>query len=135
MAKKLSRHWPALLLALSLPMAVQAVATDNVAAREAGIASAHAGMAFGAKDLKVAHMHLHHVVNCLVGPAGKGFDANEANPCKGTGQGAIVDAKGDATTESMLHAALAEAEQGLQANSLDVAHADAGKVMKILQGK
>ena len=135
MANKFSRHWPALLGALMLPMAVQAIAADSAATKEAGIASAHAGMAFGAKDLKVTHMHLHHVVNCLVGPAGKGFDANEADPCKGVGNGAIVDAKGDAATESMLQAALAEAEKGLQASSFEAAHADAGKVMQTLQGK
>jgi hypothetical protein len=49
------------------------------------------------------------------------------------GQGAIVDAKGDAARESQLQAALAQAQQGVNAGSLDQAHADAQKAMNTLQ--
>jgi hypothetical protein len=109
--------------------------TDTAVSKQIGTASAHAGMALGATDLKTAHTHLHHVINCLVGPSGKGFDAQEADPCKGQGQGAIVDAKGDAASESKLHTALTQAEHGLKSTTLDGAHADAQQVLTTLQAK
>ena len=133
MTKKFIRWLPMLLLAAALPMLAQE--TDTAVSKQIGTASAHAGMALGATDLKTAHTHLHHVINCLVGPSGKGFDAQEADPCKGQGQGAIVDAKGDAASESKVHTALTQAEHGLKSTTLDGAHADAQQVLTTLQAK
>ena len=48
-------------------------------------AERHAGLASKAADLHGVQMHLHHVLNCLVGPDGNGFDADEANPCAQAG--------------------------------------------------
>lgn len=135
MAKNLPRYLSALVLACALPLAAQAADTNSAVSKQVATATAHAGMALGATDLTTAHTHLHHVVNCLVGPAGKGFDAQAEDPCKGMGGGAIVDAKGDAATEARLHQALAEAEQGLKTTTLDSAHADAQKVMSTLQAR
>ncbi|CAM5472657.1 hypothetical protein [Rhodanobacter lindaniclasticus] len=132
MGKHFAPCLPGLLLACALPLAAQAAPSD-AASKQVQTAAAHAGMALGATDLKMAHAHLQHVVNCLVGPAGAAFDANAMNPCKGMGQGAIVDAKGDAATEARLHKALDEATQGLKATTLDSTHADAQKVMSTLQ--
>jgi hypothetical protein len=130
--KPFVRCLPTLVMAAALPLA--ALASDHDAtAKQAATASAHAGMAMGASDLKTTRMHLHHVVNCLVGPGGKGFDAAEANPCKGMGQGAIVDAKGDAAAEARLHQALKDAKQGLKAPTLASAQADAKQAMTALQ--
>lgn len=133
MAKNLTCYLPVLLLACALPLTAQAAATNTAASKQAATASAHAGMALGAADLKTAHMHLHHVVNCLVGTSGKAFDAKAGNPCKGMGDGAIADAKGDAATEARLHKALAEAEKGLKTTTLAGAHADATMAMSTLQ--
>ena len=135
MAKKFIRWLPMLLLAVALPMFAQATDADDAVSKQTGTASAHAGMALGATDLKTAHAHLHHVINCLVGPSGKGFDAQEEDPCKGQGQGAIVDAKGDAASESKLHTALTQAEHGLKSTTLDGAHADAQQVLTTLQAE
>lgn len=132
MRKHLARCLPALLLACALPLAAQA-ATPAAASKQMQTAAAHAGMALGATDLKMAHAHLQHVVNCLVGPAGTGFDADTANPCKGMGQGAITDAKGDAATEAKLQQALDDAQAGLKSSGLDDAHAEARKAMESLQ--
>ena len=134
MASQLSRCIPAALFALSLPIAVHAAALDSAAKKQTDTATVHAGMALGATELKMAHAHLHHVINCLVGPAGKGFDAKAEDPCKGMGQGAIADAKGDAKAEMHLHTALKEAEKGLKTTTLAAAHADAQQTMKTLQG-
>ncbi|MEO6926027.1 MAG: hypothetical protein ABI129_05095 [Rhodanobacter sp.] len=135
MGKNLAHFVPALLLACALPLAVQAADANVAASKQVATATAHAGMALGAADLDMVHTHLHHVVNCLVGTSGNGFDAKAGNPCKDMGQGAIVDAKGDAPTEARLQSALSEAEQGLKATTLDEAHADAKKVMSTLQTK
>ncbi|MEO8999310.1 MAG: hypothetical protein ABI227_08435 [Rhodanobacter sp.] len=135
MAKKFIRWLPTLLLAIALPMVAQAADVDSTVSKQVSTASAHAGMALGAADLKMAHAHLQHVINCLVGPSGKGFDSQQANPCKGQGQGAIVDARGDTANESKLHAALTQAEHGLKTTTLDGVHADAQQVMTTLQSK
>jgi len=133
MAKNFTRCLPALLCALAVPMVAQA-ADSAAASKQMSTAAAHAGMAVGATDLKMTQTHLHHVVNCLVGPNGKGFDAKAGDPCKGQGNGAIVDAKGDAATEAKLRAALTQAEAGLKASTVESAHADAQKAMNTLQG-
>lgn len=121
-------------LALALPLAASA-ADAGAATKQVATASAHAGMALGASDLATADAHLHHVVNCLVGMNGPGFDAKAANPCKGMGNGAITDAKGDAAMTMRLKAALADVEVGLKATTLDAAHAAAKKAMDTLQAK
>jgi hypothetical protein len=133
MAKNFTRWLPALLLAMAVPAGALAADTGAAVSKQVATASAHAGMALGAADLKMAQTHLHHVVNCLAGPSGAGFDAQAGNPCKGMGQGAIVDAKGDAATEARLHTALTAATNGLKATTLDGAHADAHQVMTTLQ--
>lgn len=135
MTMKSARWIPALVLACALPLAVQATDSAQAVTRQVDTASAHAGMALGAADLKTAHAHLQHVINCLVGPSGQAFDAKAANPCKGMGQGAIVDARGDAARESRLQAAVTEAEQGLKATTLGEVQADARKVLSRLQAR
>jgi len=135
MAKNGVHLLPALALALMFPLAAQAAEVNAAVSKQIATASAHAGMAMGAADLKMTHTHLHHVVNCLEGPSGESFDSDAADPCKGMGQGAIVDAKGDAATEARLQMALTEAKQGLAATTLDAAHADAQKAMNTLQQK
>lgn len=122
-----------LALVLGSPFAAQA--KGSPVAQQESTAAAHAGMALGASDLKTAHAHLQHVINCLVGPSGDGFDAKQADPCKGMGQGAIVDAKGHAAKEAQLQAALTQAKQGVSAATLEQAHADAQAAMKSLQAK
>ena len=134
MAKNFTRCLPALLLALAVPMVAQAADSSAAVSKQVSTAATHAGMAMGAADLKMVRAHLHHVVNCLQGPSGAGFDAKAENPCKGQGHGAIVDAKGDAATEAKLHTALRQAEAGLKAKTVDAAHADAKKAMDTLQG-
>ena len=75
-------------------------------------------------DMKDTQMHLHHVVNCLVGPKGKGFDATPGNPCKDQGNGAITDTK-DSKQKKALQAALAKANAGLKAKDMTAAQKDA----------
>ncbi len=135
MTRNFMHYLPAFLLALALPLAVQATDSNEAVSKQVSTAAAHAGMALGAADLQMAHTHLHHVVNCLVGASGEGFDAKAGNPCAGMGQGAITDAKGDAATTTRLQEALTQARAGLQTSTVDEAHADARAVVATLQKK
>lgn len=100
----------------ALPASAQA--TDP--AQEAATSGLHAGLAAQAATIEQVHMHLHHTVNCLVGPTGQGFDAKEANPCQKLGNGAIPDTI-DSGTKAKLTAALAKAQAGLKSEDLTAA--------------
>jgi hypothetical protein len=100
----------------ALPASAQA--TDP--AQEVATGGLHAGLAAQAATVEQVHMHLHHTVNCLVGPTGQGFDAKEANPCQKLGNGAIPDTT-DSGTKAKLTAALAKAQAGLKSEDLTAA--------------
>jgi len=51
----------------------------------------HAGFAAKYDTLQEVTLHLHHTINCLVGPNDPLFDAAAGNPCQGQGKGALVD--------------------------------------------
>jgi hypothetical protein len=95
-----------------------ALGADTV--KEIATAAQHAGFAADSTAIGEAHAHLHHTINCLVGPHGAGFDVKERNPCNGLGNGAISNV-GDATRMKALRAALALAEAGLRSDDLDTA--------------
>jgi hypothetical protein len=78
-------------------------------------------------------MHLHHALNCLVGPAGKDFDASNANPCKAQGNGAIPDSTDAAKKQTLQHAARA-ANDALKDTDLDAIKKDAASVAASLKG-
>ena len=88
--------------ALLLPAAAFADAHSEIVN-----AATHAGLAAQGADLAAVHMHLHHTLNCLVGPSGAGFDAHEINPCANAGNGAIPDATGAAKKKALEAAAVA----------------------------
>jgi len=98
-------------------------------AQEVTTAGQHAGMAAGSADIKMVHLHLHHVVNCLVGPAGDGFDKDAGNPCDGKGNGAIADA-GDKA--GPLKEIAMRAEEGIKSDDLATAKKIAGEVQMML---
>lgn len=103
------------------------------ASTEVSTAHAHALMAQSAKNIATAHEHLHHVVNCLVGPNGSGFDAKAGDPCKGQGNGAIPDSASNDALHSKLQNALSDAQSGLKSDSLATVQQDAGKAAATLQ--
>jgi hypothetical protein len=95
-------------------------------------AAMHAGLAAQASDIGTVHAHLHHAVNCLVGPAGAGFDAKELNPCANTGNGAIPDSS-NAQSKQTLGAALAKANDGIAATDLGTAQKDASEAASMIK--
>jgi len=95
-------------------------------------AGTHAQLAAQAGDIDMVHMHLHHTVNCLVGPNGADFDPANLNPCKGSGNGAIPDSTDPAKIQA-LKAAESTAEAGIASSDIAVAKSDATSVYTQLQ--
>ena len=116
------------LAALALPTAAFA----DVAAQLA-TASQHAGFAAKAASIDMVHTHLHHTLNCLVGPSGTGFDATAANPCAKAGNGAIADST-DAAQKTKLAAAVTKVNAGIAATDLAAAQKDASDAGTAIDG-
>ncbi|MEJ0028125.1 MAG: hypothetical protein WDN01_19025 [Rhizomicrobium sp.] len=87
-------------------------------------AQTHADLASQASDMAGTQMHLHHALNCLVGPGGPGFDPKNMNPCANSGNGAIPDTA-DAAKKKKLEAAADTTRAGLAAADLKTAQKDA----------
>ena len=101
---------------------------------EIATAQAHAKLAVQAKDLNLIHVHLKHVINCLVGPDGKAFFADTINPCEHSGHGAIPDL-GHASPQVLakLEMAVTAAEKGVKTNKPDPAHTAARRTATLLK--
>ena len=112
------------LLAACAALTATPVLADTAA--ELNIAQNHAGMAAKATDIKMVQMHLHHAVNCLVGPGGAGFDAAPGNPCGKAGNGAIPDST-DAAQKAKMQSIADAAGPGLSTTDLATAQAAAQK--------
>lgn len=110
-----------------------APSTTPNSATEIATALAHAQMALASKDVAEARHHLHHVINCLVGPKSKEYDANEENPCKGMGNGALNDVDSKSAQHKKLDNALSEAKEGLDKSSLKKTQNEADEVVEELQ--
>jgi hypothetical protein len=102
------------------------------AASETVTAATHAELGADAGDLDGVHTHLHHTLNCLVGPDGNGFDAKALNPCAQSGHGAIPDTS-DATKKSLLEAAADKVRAGLASNNVKEARRDASAAASLLK--
>ncbi|HEY5338945.1 MAG TPA: hypothetical protein VIJ85_12125 [Rhizomicrobium sp.] len=92
----------------------------------------HAQYAADATSIDTAHMHLHHSLNCIVGPKGMGFDAKQLNPCANAGNGIIPDSAG--ANKAALEAAAAKARDGLASNDPAAVKADALSIVTTLKG-
>jgi hypothetical protein len=110
------------------------VKADADSTKEVTTAARHAGLAAQAADLKGTQTHLHHVINCLVGPKGQGFDDKEANPCKDQGNGAIPDTTDEARRTALIQA-LVKANEGLRKADLAAARKSASEAQVLLTPK
>jgi len=93
-------------------------------------AAQHAGLAAGSADIAMVHRHLHHVLNCLVGPEGEGFDQAAGNPCMQAG-GAIPQTA-EAAAKEMLTKQAADARAAIANTDLAAAQAAATAIQKAL---
>lgn len=119
-------------LILGAASALAPFAAYSDAASEIMTAASHAGYAATSPTVDAVHMHLHHTINCLVGPEGDGFDSKEFNPCANSGNGAIPD-ETDAASRNSLETAVAEAKRGIAATDLAGAQASARKTEIMLK--
>jgi len=94
-------------------------------------AAQHAGMAAASADLGMAQRHLHHVLNCLVGPGGEGFDAAAGNPCGAAG-GAIPQTA-DAAAKGKLQKVADETRKAIALPDLDATKKAAGEIQALLK--
>jgi hypothetical protein len=117
-----------LLIASCVALALPTAAFADVAA-ELTVADQHAGFAAKATSIDMVHMHLHHVLNCLVGPSGAGFDAGPGNPCAKAGNGAIPDGGAQAKLQPAVDAANA----GIAATDVAAAQGDAQKAAAAIE--
>ena len=83
-------------------------------------ARTHANNAANAPTIEAIHTHMHHAINCLVGPKGDGYDASQMNPCANAGNGAIPD-QTDAAKKAKLESAKAALMKGLGENDIKAA--------------
>ncbi len=103
-------------------------------ASETVTAQMHADLASHAADLSGVQMHLHHALNCLVGPGGEGFDPKQMNPCADAGKGAIPDAT-DPGKKKLLTEVAEKVKTGIAATDLSSAQKVATESAAMLKGK
>ena len=127
-----AKRFLAVLAGLTLMLPALALSAGG-AQQEVTTAEQHAAFASKAKDVDQTHLHLHHVINCLVGPGGDGFDAKAGNPCKGQGDGALNGVQ-SSQEQQTLERALALAKIGTQIPAYKPAHYTAMAVRELLEG-
>ncbi|MCE9649839.1 MAG: hypothetical protein K8R18_09480 [Parvibaculum sp.] len=119
---------------ITLAFAASLLASPAFAApqldKEIAAAAQHAGLAAQGGDIAEVHTHLHHTINCLVGPKGEGFAPKEMNPCSALGNGAIPDAAEG--QKKSLKAALVVANKGVAETDFEKAKAGATETQSML---
>ena len=109
------------------------LAAEGAAKKQVMTAEQHATFASKAENVDGTQLHLHHVINCLVGPGGDGFDAKAGNPCKDQGNGALNDMSISMEEQQTLQQVLALAKLGTQIKSYKAAHDTAMAVRDLLE--
>ena len=93
-------------------------------------AAQHAGLAANGADIGAVRRHLHHVLNCLVGADGEGFDGSAGNPCAAAG-GAIPQTS-DSQLKTKFGEFAAQVRAGIENESLEAAKKVAADVQAML---
>ena len=96
----------------------------------------HAAFAAKYETMKEITLHLHHAVNCLVGPQDKMFDAAAGNPCQGQGSGFLSDQKAAKGENNQYYEAWWAAQiagQAIASDNLGAAKAAARIVNTVLE--
>ncbi len=119
-------------LALWGPLALARTATHPGLKAEIRVAAIHAGLAVDMHRIALIHLHLHHLINCLVGVGSHQFDPRAGNPCKGLGNGAIPDSPVSGSIHFDLMHALRLAQSGERATAFAPAHHLAVETLHVL---
>ncbi len=121
-------------VAWTLAQSAQVTAAGDPSA-ELKTAVTHAGFAAKYETMKEVNLHLHHALNCLVGPQDKLFDAAAGNPCQGQGNGYLADQKATKRDVGRYYEAWWAAQiagQALASDNLEAGKAAARVVTMIL---
>lgn len=121
-----------LVLLAGAPLLFAATAFAADLGSELNNAQTHAGLAAQAADINGVHTHMHHALNCLVGPQGDGFDAKQMNPCAQSGGGAIPD-ETDQMKKTKLMTARDDLSKGIAEVNLSTAKADASAAQAAIE--
>lgn len=116
---------------LATGLVANALAADP-ATEQVSTALMHAKFSAQSKDIAGVHLHLHHVLNCLVGKDGDGFDASAGNPCQGKGGGAIND-EPQSGLKARLEEIASKARMGVADDDLSTARQTASTIQEKLQ--
>ncbi|HEY8254880.1 MAG TPA: hypothetical protein VIG39_09590 [Rhizomicrobium sp.] len=111
---------------LTFPITAYADAKSEIAT-----AAQHAGLAAAAPNLAQTHMHLHHAMNCLVGPRDADFDKTNMNPCAQQGAGAFPD-ESNPDIKVKLQNAMSAAADGIASNDEATAKKNAATLQTML---
>ena len=103
-------------------------AADGASA--AAKAAQHAGLAASQGDIGAVQRHLHHALNCLVGPGGEGFDESAGNPCAQDG-GAIPQTS-DAAMKEKLQKIAMQVTAAIGNSNMDAAKKSAMEAQEML---
>jgi hypothetical protein len=125
----------ALGVALIVGAAALAQATQEALDTQLATATQHAEFSMNADEHAAAVRHLGHVLNCIAGEGGEGFDGAWGHPCDGQGDGIMTDVAAhpqSADVMLVVEAAHALAMQGVQAESLGAVQAAAAGVRALL---
>jgi hypothetical protein len=121
----LKRSWIGIALCAGLVVLPSPAHAD--ASNEVATAAQHAGLSAASNSLLMADMHLHHTLNCLVGPKGRGFNSKAGNPCASLGNGAISDTT-DAHTRKELDQITYRVRRALQSQRLSTVQKEAAAI-------
>ncbi len=126
----------ALALAIGVVSSQMIEAPTGALATELQTAIQHSGFSASAEELGMASRHLGHVLNCIVGEGGEGFNADWGHPCGGQGAGIASDLSSHpqaADLAAVVEAARALAAQGVEQQSLLAVQSAAAGVGALLQ--
>ncbi|HET8986129.1 MAG TPA: hypothetical protein VFN03_10255 [Trueperaceae bacterium] len=104
-------------------------------ATQLATAVTHAGFSANAEAIEMATTHLGHVLNCIVGTGGEGFNADWGNPCGSQGEGIINELASHpqaADLQALVESARALAAQGVTQTSLVAVQTAAAGVAALL---
>lgn len=129
----------ALLLVMALPLGAVSsqdyAAPSGALATQLGTAIQHAGFSAAATEHEMAVRHLGHVLNCIAGAGGEGFNADWGHPCDGQGAGIASDLASHPAAADLaivVEAARQLAMQGVGESSLGAVQAAAFGVQALL---
>jgi hypothetical protein len=117
----------------SVPVVAQA--TRDALDAQLATAIQHAGFSMEATELDMATRHLGHVLNCLAGEDGEGFDGAWGHPCAGQGDGILADVATHPQHDAVIllvRSAHELAMEGVQTGSLESVRAAAAGVRALL---